>query len=384
MISGKTAALAAALCMAAGLVSCSAGAPKEEPSSSAAEEATETAEVTEAAEPAEEATEEPAEKTTEPETEPATLPDPTYCSADGTEFTTGAFTFKIAGEDIRVISAEEMALINGDGSFYVTFVPKDSSSDLHTRISIQGSHPTHIPASTYEEGEVSYYSSILDSMEHGEIKLGDLEGFHIYGHYPQNDSILHYYQASTKDGSQLVIGTTGIDKESEEWCDAIIGQVIDTLSYNESTEPKTFDSDIFTVTEQGTWYLYYEDKDEEKKTADVSYFTTEGALESQSMSFTSFFSDSSDGRKDAAGEAQDLKEAYDGSGIIKEEKDITFHDYPAKWFRLESGTNISEYTFVDLPRATFGIFTNIDNSDPDRYRIIKEGSDKLIDSVVIK
>ena len=383
MISGKTAAFAAALCMAAGLVSCaSGGAPQQGSSSPAAEETTEA--LTEAAVPTEEATEKPTEKETEPATEPPTLPDPTYCSAEGTDFETGAFSFRIAGEDIRVIDASEMALINGDGSFYVTFAPKDSSSDLHTRVSIQGSNPTHLSASSYKAGETEYYSGILDTMEQEDITIGGLEGFHIYGHYPQNDSILHFYQVSTKDGSQLVIGTTGIDSESEEWCDALIGQITDTLTYTESTEPKMFDCDVFSVGEQDTWYVYYEDKDEEKHTADVSYFTTEGALDSQAMSFTSFFSDSSEGRKDAAGEADDLRAAYEGSDLIKEEKDITFHDHPAKWFRLETGKSISEYTFVDLPGATFGIFTNIDNSDPDRYKKIKEGSDKLIDSVVIK
>jgi len=384
MISGKTAALAAALCMAAGLVSCTAAEPKEEPSSSAAEEATETAEATEAAEPAEEATEEPAEAETEPETEPATLPDPVYCTAEGTEFETGAFKFRIAGEDIRVIYADEMALLNGDTSFYVTFVPKDSSSDLHTRISIQGSERTHMPASAYKEGELGYYGSILDSMEHEDIKFGDLEGFHIYGHYPKNDSILHYYQVSTKDGSQLVIGTTGIDSESEEWCDAIIGQLNDTLEYTEITEPQSFDSDHFTVTEQNNWYIYYQDKDEEKKTADVSFFTTDGALDTQTTCYTSFYTDASENKKDAAGEAEDLKAAYEGSDLIKEEKDIDFRGYPGKQIRLEYGTVIQEYTFVDIPGATFGIFTNFDNSDPDRYKNIKEGSDKLIDSVVFK
>ena len=382
MISRKTAAFAAALCMAAGLVSCSAGASPEETPPAPEVTATEAAEETDAAEPTDEAV--PTEKETEPPTEPVTLPDPTYCSADGTGFSTGVFKFSIAGEDIRVIEAEEMTLLGGDGDFYVTFVPKDSSSDLHTRVSIQGSAPTHLPASSYKEGEISYYSEILDSMESEDVKIGNLEGFHIYGHYPQTDSLLHFYQVSTKDGSQLVIGTTGIDSESEEWCDGIIGQLSSTLEYTEITEPRTFESDIFSVKENDSWFLYYEDKDEENKTADVSYFTTEDALESQSMSFTSFFSDSSDGRRDAAGEAEDLKAAYEGSDIIKEEKDITFRDYPAKWFRLEAGTNISEYTFVDLPGATFGIFTNIDNSDPDRYKKIKEGSDALIDSVVIK
>ena len=383
MISGKTAAFAAALCMAAGLVSCSALIPQDDVLSG--EDTTEaSAEVTETAGPTEEATEKPTEKETEPVTEPATLPDPTYCSADGTEFTTGAFTFKVAGEDIRVIDAGEMELINGDNSFYVTFVPKDSSSDLLTRVSIQGSYPTHLAASNYKDGEVEYYGSILDSMQNEDVTIGGLEGFHIYGHYAQTDSLLHFYQVSTKDGSQLIIGTTGIDSETEEWCDSVIGQITSTMTYDEDMTPKVFDCDTFTVTEQDTWYLYYEDKDDEKKTVDVSYFTTEGALESQSMSFTSFFSDSSEERRDAAGEAEDLRAAYEGSGIIKEEKEITFRDHPAYWFRLEAGTTVSEYTFVDLPGATFGIFTNIDNSDPGRYEKIKAGSDTLIDSLVLK
>lgn len=376
----RTAAFAAAICIAAGLCSCASS------GNSSVQEDTSSA-VTE------NATEEPAEETAS-ETEPAqqeTVGHPgmendfTFCDENGTPFTSGIFSFTVKGKDIRIYTKDEQKANNEENVFDVTLVPADSSSDMHTQVNIRSSSSMHLPAENFLESQLNYYQQFIEDVNYEDITLAGLDGFHIMGLYKGEDTYINYYCVATENGSQFIIGTTSVDSESEDWCENVIKQISETLTYEETeTGPITFDCKEYTVSEQNDWYIAFNNNQEGEDSTDVAFYSVKGVTNGTVMYYTSFFSDRSEERGSLQDETDYVVQTYSETDYVKENEETEFRGFPARRVLLDTGSAYMEYTFVELPDATFGIYTNLDHTDEELYKELKADSDALIESLTLK
>lgn len=294
-------------------------------------------------------------------------------------FETGAFGYTVSGSDLLFCETLDDPSLGKGIALYPEW--NTETCVVSVSVSFEGVNAEDVLREWETDISGSRYDEITtDSYE--------VNGFECYRLDAVDDGSLLVLSLYVDPVSHQAIRVSEVADGAEEigWCSGIISQIEDSLVCD-STLHKVYDGKYFSLTESDNWFFAGE-WDHSNGCHYIDFRTPFGTSAASAdddgiIYYLSFEVDDRNERSNADSEADDIVNRYRSGQLVRNDR-IKLKGYYARHIIADMDGYYFEYIYVDLPHALLCIFTNLDYSDREEYRMMREDADNVIKSIVFK